>query len=238
MGWGYSGSQSEPLAITFGTTLTNTGPNQFRVCGYNRNGGWMQAYEVAAAACPATAGRCGDPGRLVPLRHRQPQQSHRDAAGARVQPLASHGPPALRARPAADVARRTRPAPTPHGTRPGARASATADPSMDCDARRRLRPRSRPASRPAPAKTTQEQNPAPDAERIAIPDGCDGGVPRRRVPDRRDLQPLRPVRRRGRASPARPSRSQGCDGSYAPGGDRGRRPADRRATSRRRCSRV
>ena len=56
LGWGYTGtggtSQAEPLAITFGTTLTNTGPNQFRVCGYNQNGGWMGAYEVVAATVP------------------------------------------------------------------------------------------------------------------------------------------------------------------------------------------
>ena len=40
-------------------TLTNTGPNQFRVCGYNAAGGWMRAYEVVAAACPATAAGAG-----------------------------------------------------------------------------------------------------------------------------------------------------------------------------------
>ena len=63
LGWGYTGtggtSQAEPLAITFGTTLTNTGPDQFRVCGYNAAGGWMAAYQVAAATCPATAGGAG-----------------------------------------------------------------------------------------------------------------------------------------------------------------------------------
>ena len=63
LGWGYTGtggtSQAEPLAITFGTTLTNTGPDQFRVCGYNAAGGWMAAYQVAAATCPATAAGAG-----------------------------------------------------------------------------------------------------------------------------------------------------------------------------------
>jgi len=59
LGWSFSGSQAEPLALTFGTTLTNTGPNQFRVCGYNPTGGWMGAYEVVAPSCPGTAAGAG-----------------------------------------------------------------------------------------------------------------------------------------------------------------------------------
>jgi hypothetical protein len=56
MGWGFSGSDPEPLAINFGATLSNTGSSTFRVCGYNRSGGWMQAFEASGANCPPSAG--------------------------------------------------------------------------------------------------------------------------------------------------------------------------------------
>ena len=173
LGWGYTGtggtSQAEPLAITFGTTLTNTGPDQFRVCGYNAAGGWMAAYQVAAATCPGHCGRRRRAGRLVPLRDGEPQRADRDAGRLRVQPLAPHGPPALRARPAADLARR-----------PGRGVHRVGHDLGHVPQRRRpddglrsgrgRRPRRLPPqSRRGAAKTTQELNPAPDAERIAIP---------------------------------------------------------------------
>ena len=87
LGWGYTGtggtSQAEPLAITFGTTLTNTGPDQFRVCGYNAAGGWMGAYQVVAAACPATAAGAGAQDgwfRYVTANHSEPTATPQGSA--------------------------------------------------------------------------------------------------------------------------------------------------------------
>jgi hypothetical protein len=63
MGWSYSGSDDEALAVDFGSSLTSTA-SAFRVCGYNPNavGGWMQAFQVAGATCPATAPASGQNG--------------------------------------------------------------------------------------------------------------------------------------------------------------------------------
>jgi len=165
LGWDYGTSQSEPLAITFGTTLTNTGPDQFRVCGYNRNGGWMQAFQVAAATCPATSAGAGAQDGWF----RYVTANHSDAT-----------PPLFNRWHLMDLQRFALvPLPTSLGGPAGAYTAwdttwgtclSDGGPSMDCvqDA---TPAEPLPTSIPAgSAKTTQELNPAPDAERIAIPD--------------------------------------------------------------------
>jgi hypothetical protein len=168
LGWGYTGtagtSQSEPLAITFGTTLTNTGPDQFRVCGYNRNGGWMEAYQVVAATCPATVAGAGTQDgwfRYVTANHDEPSRAlfnrwHlMDLQRFALVPLpTSLGGPAG-AYTAWD---------TTWGT-----CLSDGGLTMDCDQDATPAEPLATAIPAGAAKTTQELNPAPDAERIAIP---------------------------------------------------------------------
>jgi hypothetical protein len=55
MGWGYSGSDPEPLEVNFSSTLTNASGTLFRVCGYpSGTSGWMRAFQVASATCPGS----------------------------------------------------------------------------------------------------------------------------------------------------------------------------------------
>ena len=95
------GSQSEPKAIGFDPTLNVTGPGGLEVCGYpSGTVGWMRAYQAApgvltaGGSCPASEPAIGQLGwfRYVYGRH---------SSDRRVQPLAHHGPRALRARAAA-----------------------------------------------------------------------------------------------------------------------------------------
>jgi hypothetical protein len=168
LGWGYTGtggtSQAEPLAITFGTTLTNTGPNQFRVCGYNQNGGWMGAYEVVAATCPATAAGAGAQDGWF----RYVTANHSDAA-----------PPLFNRWHLMDLQRFALvPLPTSLGGPAGAYTAwdttwgtCLSDGGLTMDCEQDATPAT-PLATAIPAgaaKTTQELNPAPDAERIAIP---------------------------------------------------------------------
>src|SRR3954454_2630719 len=171
LGWDYGTSQSEPLAITFGSTLTNTGPNQFRVCGYNRNGGWMQAYEVPAAVCPGTAGEAGTQDGWF----RYVTANHSDAT-----------PPLFNRWHLMDLQRFALvPLPTSLGGPAGAFTAwdntwgtclSDGGLTMDCiqDANAAALSTSIPAGA---SKTTQELNPAPDAERIAIPDQARAAFP-------------------------------------------------------------
>jgi hypothetical protein len=167
MGWTYSGSQSEPLSITFGTTLTNTGPGIFRVCGYNEAGGWMQSYEVAAASCPGTAAGAGTQDgwfRYITANHSSPNATPAGSAFNRwhlmdLQRFALVPVPAAAGGPAG--------ASTAWDTYWGTCLS-DGGATMDCD----QDDASNTISTSIPAgnaKTTQELNPAPDAERIAIP---------------------------------------------------------------------
>jgi hypothetical protein len=75
LAWSAAGSESEPLAIDFTTTLTNTGAGAFETCGYATGGGWMRAYQVAPGAlgndCPFAAPSSGQVGwyRYVTANH-------------------------------------------------------------------------------------------------------------------------------------------------------------------------
>jgi len=175
LGWSFSGSQAEPLALTFGTTLTNTGPNQFRVCGYNPTGGWMGAYEVVAPSCPGTAAGAGAQDgwfRYVTANHSNPNATPQGSAFNRWHLM--------------DLQRFALvPLPTSLGGPAGAYTAwdttwgtclSDSDPSMDCtqDPGAATLSTSIPAGS---AKTTQELNPAPDAERIAIPADARGAFP-------------------------------------------------------------
>jgi hypothetical protein len=63
MGWGYSGSEVQPMAITFGTTLTNAASDPFSVCGYaSTTTGWLRAYQISGSHCPAGAPAAGQNG--------------------------------------------------------------------------------------------------------------------------------------------------------------------------------
>jgi hypothetical protein len=172
LGWGYTGtggtSQTEPLAITFGTTLTNTGPDQFRVCGYNAAGGWMAAYQVAAATCPATAAGAGAQDgwfRYVTANHSEPTATPAGSAFNRWHLM--------------DLQRFALvPLPTSLGGPAGAYTAwdttwgtclSDGGLTMDCDQDATPAAPLATAIPAGAAKTTQELNPAPDAERIAIP---------------------------------------------------------------------
>jgi hypothetical protein len=160
MGWSFSGSESEPMAIAFGTTLTNTFGAPFQVCGYDAGGGWMRAYEIGTA-CPP-----GDPGAGQDGWFRYVAANHSDAS-----------PPAFNRWHLMDLQRfalvplagRYGPAagtPTAWDTFWGTCLS-NATPTMDCE--QNAGAASTVARiNPGQVKTTQEQNPAPDAERIAI----------------------------------------------------------------------
>jgi hypothetical protein len=170
MGWSYSGSQPEPLAITFGTTLTNTGPDNFRVCGYNAAGGWMQAYEVAGTSCPPAGSAGAQDGwfRYITANHSDtsPATFNRwhlmDLQRFALVPLpAAAGGPAGAA--------------TAWDTYWGTCLS-NGGLTMDCEQNDAATTLS--TSIPAGAvKTTQELNPAPDAERIAIPTAAMSSFP-------------------------------------------------------------
>ena len=90
-----SGVEREPHDIEWQSTVTVGGPGGLEVCGYpSGTVGWMRAYQAAPGAmaggsCPASRAG-GRPVRLVPLRVRPPRRA--------AQPLAPHGPRALRAR--------------------------------------------------------------------------------------------------------------------------------------------
>ena len=161
-GWSVGGSESEPLAIVFGTTLTSTG-SEFRVCGYSSGtAGWLRSHLVGSAGCPGTA-PAGQTGWMRYITANHDQSATRlfnrwhvmDLQRFALVPLpASAGGPAAGTPTAWD---------TYWGTCLG---NGTL--SMDCA--------QSPAATNVPtaipanvAKTTQEQNPAPDAQRIAIP---------------------------------------------------------------------
>jgi hypothetical protein len=170
MGWGYSGSQPEPVAITFGSTLTNTGPSGFRVCGYTPAGGWMQAYEVAGAVCPGTAAAAGGQDgwfRYVTANHSNPNATPAGSAFNRWHLM--------------DLQRFALvPLPTSLGGPAGAATAwdtqwgtCLSDGGLTMDCEQAAGAGTLSTSIPAgAAKTTQELNPAPDAERIAIPVGA------------------------------------------------------------------
>ena len=162
MGWSYSGSDSEPLAIIFGTTLTNSSGSPFRVCGYasGTSAGWMRAFEVTGA-CPGAA-PTGQDGwfRYITANHDDPTRHlfnrwHvMDLQRFALVPLpASAGGPAS--------------ASTAWGTYWGTCLSDGGE-TMDCEQSDAATTLSTAIAAGA-AKTTQELNPAPDAERIAIP---------------------------------------------------------------------
>jgi hypothetical protein len=162
MGWGFSGSDVEPLAITFGSTLTNAGSSAFRVCGYasGTSAGWMRAFEVSGA-CPGAA-PTGQDGwfRYITANHDDPTRHlfnrwHlMDLQRFALVPLpTSAGGPAG--------------ASTAWDTYWGTCLSDGGQ-SMDCEQSAAATTLSTSITAGA-AKTTQEQNPAPDAERIAIP---------------------------------------------------------------------
>jgi len=160
MGWGNGDSDSEPLAITFGTTLTNTFSGPFQVCGYG-SGGWRRAYEIPGISCPSAP--TGDPVgwfRYVIANHDNPDRDlfnrwHlMDLQRFALVPLAGPNGPAA-------------PRWTAWDTFWGTCLSA-GTPTMDCPMAEGA---TTVASRidPGVTKTTQEANPAPDAQRIAIP---------------------------------------------------------------------
>jgi hypothetical protein len=175
MGWGYSGSQSEPLAITFGSTLTNTGPGQFRVCGYDRAGGWMGAYQVDGTACPGSAATAGTQDgwfRYVTANHSNPDATPAGSAFNRwhlmdVQRFALVPLPTSLGGPSG--------APTAWDNQWGTCLS-NGGLTMDCEQSPTAATLSTAIGAGA-AKTTQELNPAPDAERIAIPADARGAFP-------------------------------------------------------------
>ena len=170
MGWSYSGSDSEPLAITFGTTLTNSSGSPLRVCGYasGTSAGWMLAFEVSGA-CPGAA-PTGQDGwfRYITANHDDPARHlfnrwHvMDLQRFALVPLpASAGGPAG--------------ASTAWDTYWGTCLSDGGE-SMDCEQSEAAATLSTAIAAGA-AKTTQELNPAPDAERIAIPADAIGQFP-------------------------------------------------------------
>ena len=104
LGWSYGTSQSEPLAIDFSSAIYNQGAGALELCGFQSGtAGWMRAFQVAPGVlgndCPPSAPASGGVG-WFRIHRREP------LVDQRVQPLALHGPAALRARPAAAVARR------------------------------------------------------------------------------------------------------------------------------------
>jgi hypothetical protein len=176
LGWGYTGtagtSDSEPLAINFGTTLTNSSGSPFRVCGYpSGTAGWMRAHEASGtAACPGTAPGTQDGWfRYITANH------HGDAT-----------PPTFNRWHLMDLQRFALvPLPTSAGGPAGASTAwdtywgtclADSDPTMACQ--QAAGAGSLNVSIAAgQTKTTQEQNPAPDAQRIAIPTSALGQFP-------------------------------------------------------------
>jgi hypothetical protein len=173
LGWSYGTSESEPLAITFGTTLTNTYGAPFQVCGYATGGGWMAAYEIGTA-CPATRPGSGQDGwfRYVDANHSNVGDTPNGPAFNRwhlmdlqrfaLVPLAGPNGPAAATPTAWD---------TFWGTCIG-----NGTPSMDCE-QNAAAATTFSRINPGQVKTTQEQSPAPDAERIAVSTNNMGGFP-------------------------------------------------------------
>jgi hypothetical protein len=67
LAWGATGSEAEPLAVDFTTTVVNQGAGALEVCGYpSGSPGWMRAYQVAPGVlgsdCPASAPGSGQIG--------------------------------------------------------------------------------------------------------------------------------------------------------------------------------
>jgi hypothetical protein len=178
LGWDYTGdlgtSQSEPLAITFGTTLTNTGADGFRVCGYNAAGGWMQAYEVSGTTCPAVGAAGTRDGwfRYVTANHSEAGATPNGPAFDRwhlmdLQRFALVPLPAAAGGPAG--------AATAWDTFWG---TCLSDGGLSMDCVQNAGATTLSTSIPAGAsKTTQELNPAPDAERISIPSAAMSAFP-------------------------------------------------------------
>jgi hypothetical protein len=161
-GWSMGGSESEPLAIVFGTTLTSTG-SDFRVCGYaSGTAGWLRSYLVGTATCPGAA-PAGQTGWMRYITANHDQTATRlfnrwhvmDLQRFALVPL-----PAAAGGPAAGT-------PTAWDNFWGTCLS-NGSLSMECaqSAAATNVPTVIPANTP---KTTQEENPAPDAQRIAIP---------------------------------------------------------------------
>jgi hypothetical protein len=161
-GWSMGGSEAEPLAVVFGTTLTSTG-SDFRVCGYSSGtAGWLRSHLVSTATCPGTA-PAGQTGWMRYITANHDQTATRlfnrwhvmDLQRFALVPL-----PAAAGGPAAGT-------PTAWDTFWGTCLS-NGTTSMECA--QSPVATNVPTAIPANVtKTTQEQNPAPDAQRIAIP---------------------------------------------------------------------
>ena len=161
--WSSAGSDIEPLAIVFGSTLTSSG-SAFRVCGYSSGtAGWLRSFLVNDSSCPPGAPGTAQNGwfRYITANHDQstPRTFNRwhvmDLQRFALVPLpASAGGPPTGTPTAWDTYWGTC---LDDGTQFMACEQSAAATTVD-------------TSIPAGfTKTTQEQNPAPDAERIAIP---------------------------------------------------------------------
>jgi hypothetical protein len=161
-GWSMGGSEAEPLAIVFGTTLTSTG-SDLRICGYSSGtAGWLRSHLVSAATCPPAA-PAGQTGWMRYITANHDQTATRlfnrwhvmDLQRFALVPL-----PAAAGGPATGT-------PTAWDNFWG---TCLSNGGLTMDCAQSAAATNVPTAIPANvAKTTQEQNPAPDAQRIAIP---------------------------------------------------------------------